>query len=755
MKEEFYRIESELKYNDNDSMHIHCEDGRYVKPDDDSDKQVLNAVEEALSKSFLKLFYRYPNTREGDGKKIDLVSISADIGVRAFSVFDYKIEDIKSIDGQTWVTSKDIRSKPVREARSAEQSLMRQFEKRDELLEGEFDAELLIDVSGYIAFPNIERDEFEAKFDLPQEVLDRIIFSNELKSSTRLISKLTEGSENSVSDESLRHVLAVMKFSDLLSGNQLNVIDSPQTKGELAQSIKNRLKCITDEQFKIGFERPDDPQRIRGIAGSGKTVVMALRAAIIHYQEDWKICVTFRNHGLYQTHRNLITEFYKSISGGGSPDWGNSIELLHGWGNRARNGLYRKLCLDNDAEFFDASEASEEFNKYNPAIKLEKVCNRLLETTEISQQYDAILIDEGQDFTPSFYQMCREALTGENRLYWAADEAQNLSTLQARDLTTLFGVDEDDELDISTDVSEGFISGGLQGTHVMDRSFRTPRSILMAAHAFGLGLYRDETIRTIRDQDQWSRLGYEVAEGDFSNESIGEDVRLERPAENSPHPLTQVESDGDEMIYPLLKTNWEDDKESEAQWIAKSIDKDLRSGISKDEIMIIYFWPPSVRDRLKRNLFENIRRHSNEIDNPHDSIHQVGEISDRAEFNKEGKISLSQVHYARGNEGSVVYLTGLEFISQSGYEDYMSKNSNWHDQYLGARNEAFIGLSRTLAWCRVSGHGEHDGAYHELNNIFQDTNSHEPHLTFPAPEPDDTQSDLGPMGGVQTTIDDV
>jgi len=746
MDQGIYRIESELERDDDDdeSMHIHCEDGRYAKPEDDADKRVLSSVENALSDSFLKLFYRYPNTREGDGEKIDLVAVSTKFGVRAISVFDFAVDDIESINNHAWALKDGSSIAAVREARSAEQSLKRQFEKRDELLEGDFDAEIRVDVSGFIALPNISREEFTERFDIPEQVIDRILFIDQMKSTTKLKSKLTVASDSSVSDELLRHVLAVLKFSELLSGNQLNVINEPQTKGEVAKTIQNRLKCITDDQFKIGFEHPDDPQRLRGIAGSGKTVVMALKAAIIHYQEDWDICVTFRNHGLYQTHRDLITEFYKALSGGSSPDWGGSLELLHGWGNKNRNGLYRKIALSNDANFFTSSQAADRFNEYNPAIKLEKVCRHLLDTTEIEQQYDAIIIDEGQDFTPSFYQMCRDVLTDEQRLYWAADEAQNLSTLEARNLETLFGTDEDGNVDIKRDVSEGFVSGGLQGTHVMDRSFRTPRSILMTAHAFGMGLYREEPIRAIREQEQWKRLGYKVTEGDFLKENIGEPVRLERPAQKSPHPLTQIESNRDESIYPLLKTHWADTAQSEARWIAEQIDRDLNAGLSKNDIMIIYFWPPSYRDEGKMTLFEGIRNHSDQIEDHHDAIHQVGE-SDRAEFRKPGKISLTQVHYARGNESPVVYLTGLEYISKSGYDKYMSRNSNWHNQYLGARNEAFVGLSRTLAWCRISGHGEHDDALHELEDIYSDTDSHKPHLTYPAPDEAARQSDPGPM----------
>ena len=42
------------------------------------------------------------------------------------------------------------------------------------------------------------------------------------------------------------------------------------------------------------FEVPDGPQRIKGLAGSGKTIVLALKAAYLHTQyPELKIGVTY------------------------------------------------------------------------------------------------------------------------------------------------------------------------------------------------------------------------------------------------------------------------------------------------------------------------------------------------------------------------------------------------------------------------------------------------------------------------------
>ena len=61
---------------------------------------------------------------------------------------------------------------------------------------------------------------------------------------------------------------------------------------------------------RAAFEIPDGPQRIRGLAGSGKTVVLALKAAYLHSQHpSWHIAVTFYTRALAQQYKEMITNF--------------------------------------------------------------------------------------------------------------------------------------------------------------------------------------------------------------------------------------------------------------------------------------------------------------------------------------------------------------------------------------------------------------------------------------------------------------
>lgn len=66
---------------------------------------------------------------------------------------------------------------------------------------------------------------------------------------------------------------------------------------------------------KAALEIVDGPQRIRGLAGSGKTIVLALKAAYLHSQfPEWDIVVTYYTRALWQQYRDLITKFVFEFS---------------------------------------------------------------------------------------------------------------------------------------------------------------------------------------------------------------------------------------------------------------------------------------------------------------------------------------------------------------------------------------------------------------------------------------------------------
>ena len=167
-------------------------------------------------------------------------------------------------------------------------------------------------------------------------------------------------------------------------------------------------------------------QRIRGLAGSGKTIVWRSRAAYLHAQHpDWRIAVTFYTRSLKGFFRHLINTF--SLQTGEEPDW-NSLRIVHAWGapgSRDRDGIYYEFCRAHDITYFDFDTAKRKFGRHRAFVA---ACeNALNHAGDDKQVYDAILVDEAQDFSAAFLKLCYKLLKHPRRLVYAYDELQSLS----------------------------------------------------------------------------------------------------------------------------------------------------------------------------------------------------------------------------------------------------------------------------------------------------------------------------------------
>lgn len=718
--------------------YLNCRIGENIRPDSESERMVLASIEEALSEQFLQLYYKYPHTGRGDAEYIDLVGLSSRAGAFVMEIVDVTIEEIEGITGPDWRLVDEITSiRPENTVGDAMVALRRQFEDRDELRTT--DRQSLIPVSDFVVLPQITQAEWCNSFD--EEPSNRLIFQDTLTDRETLQEKLNGASEATIDDEILRHGLATLKFSDSISGGQLNVAITPKSKRELLDFLDRRLKILTDKQLKIGLQTPDAPQQIRGIAGSGKTVVCALRAAKLHWEHpDWTVAVAFRTHGLRQTHEELIAAFYRNFSDGEDPNWDN-LHVRHGWGGKiSGHGMYYEIATTSGVAPLSYSEARHKFGRYTKTPELlDRCCRELIETGDIEENYDAIIIDEAQDLTPHFFRMCYTALSEPKRMYWAYDEAQNLASLEALSALDLFGLDENGNPRVSI---SGKLSGGVNSTHIMRKSFRTPRSILMTAHAFGMGLYRDgSVIQTLTTQDGWDRLGYEVADGDFKPSSVGERVVIKRPVENSPHPFWELQEPSE-----LLQLYWGDDWKDEIDWVVDDIQRNLeKEDVLPHEIMITHLWPYKKRqdplDQLEARLEERLGGLQNDRDSiVHHVTESVSKEGRRANFTEKGKITISEVHHARGNEAGIVYVMGLDSVAEEVSKDV--SDSNWRRQHLRSRNKAFVALTRTQGWCRLTGTDPTSKIAGEFNRVINDTRSRDPKIQFDVPADDSPFKDM-------------
>ncbi|MFW6029560.1 MAG: DEAD/DEAH box helicase, partial [Halanaerobiales bacterium] len=401
-------------------------------------------------------------------------------------------------------------------------------------------------------------------------------------------------------------------------------------------------------------------------------------------------------------------------------------KIFHAWGSKNQEGFYRKVCKHHGIK--PLSAGSRKLNDGAPNEKLVKACKIFLEENEdIDQIFDAILIDEAQDLVVDneelkyedkqpFFWLAYQTLkdineAGEKRLIWAYDEAQSLNSLNIPTAPELFGDDERFKRMVS-----GFHEGGIRKSEIMNKCYRTPGPILVAAHALGMGLLRPEgMLRGYTTQEDWENIGYEIKEGSFR--AIGQEVVLHRPKENTPNKVPKI-WDGD-----VIKFNNYNTRKNELNKLADNIKNNInhdKLNPSRD-ILVIALGNSKEAFKLKIEAARKLMEQDIDIYIPkslrNNELYPKYPNIDPNKFWNQGGVTVTNIHRAKGNEAYMVYVIGLDKIADK-------------EADFGLRNQLFVALTRTKGWLNVSGVGEFS-FYDEFRNVLESGNTFK--FTFQRP----------------------
>lgn len=477
--------------------------------------------------------------------------------------------------------------------------------------------------------------------------------------------------------------------------------DRPNSRGAILNDLDREIANFDLDQRRAALNVVEGPQRIRGLAGSGKTVILAYKAAHLHLKNpDALILYTFYTKSLYDFVKRLITRFYRQFIDH-DPDW-NRIHIRHAWGGRNVEGVYYNACLDAGVPPMNLQQAQSA----RPDDAFGYICGRLLESGRVRQRYDYILMDEAQDYPSSFYQLCFELTKGgpvDRNVVWAYDELQTIFNVKVQAPEDAFGSKGGRAV---MDLERASERSGGYGQHdiVLRRCYRNPREVLVTAHAVGFGLYSDTIVQMLEDAEHWRDVGYELESGACVP---GERVTLNRPEENSPLTISARQTKDE-----LVRTCVFESVDEEVAAIADEVEALIADGVRADEIMVI-----SLDDRHARLYFSALApllasRHI-DINNALDSPYRA-----RA-FARENAVTLSTVYRAKGNEAAAVFAIGVDALLP------MRRSR------VG-RNRLFTALTRAKAWLWVSGLRE--GARFFAEEI-QKALANSPRLQFQYPDP--------------------
>ncbi|HBB30436.1 MAG TPA: DNA/RNA helicase [Cyanobacteria bacterium UBA8803] len=478
----------------------------------------------------------------------------------------------------------------------------------------------------------------------------------------------------------------------------------------LAQARQSRSEFDLQQEH-IGKEIPPGPQRIRGIAGSGKTVLLCQKAAHMHLKHpDWDVALVFFSRSLYPTIIHQIDKWLRRFSGNevGYEAKNTKLQVLHAWGAKKQPGLYSQICKAAGVKRLTVSDTQSK----QPNESLAEVCAQLLQDARIPQLYDAILIDEGQDLMVDdrlkiqgkqpFYWMAYQALRPvdlaqpeQRRLIWGYDEAQSLESLTIPNASELFGED-------LGHLVTGQYAGGIRKSEIMHCCYRTPGPILTAAHGIGMGLLRQGGMLTgITRAEDWQAIGYEVT-GRFTP---GQQIILRRPPENSPNLIPEL-WDGPVLEFIAYRS-----RQEELTALADNILYNLRhDGLKPSrEILVVVLGSGFEAMQLETNVGEFLMSQGIDIYIPSTVDCNILQIDkDRRDPNQfwcEGGVTVSRIHRAKGNEADMVYVVGLDNVAKD-------------ESNLQLRNQLFVALTRAKGWVKLSGVGAYP-MYEEMWRVMQ------------------------------------
>lgn len=500
--------------------------------------------------------------------------------------------------------------------------------------------------------------------------------SNELVKDQEQLNTFLNNNNVNYSEDEYKKFLEVIQSITKLRTKATRKTSHENSKGYKLNKLEKSIANLDSQQSKAVIETTKGIQRIRGLAGSGKTIILALKVAYLHSKyRDWTIGVTFYTRSLKQLFNDLVNKFTIEQKNE-EPDW-NKIKIMQAWGSPRENGFYYEYCFQNNIEYLDFDHAKRKFGTTENL--LDKICyDAINASSEITPLYDVILIDEAQDFSENFLKLAYNSLkyhdsyNRKNRmLVYAYDELQNLSESTIKHPKEIFGEDIDFE--------SGRHRNKPTQDVILDVCYRNSGPVLTTAHALGFGIYRDNGLVTMfKDKQLWLDVGYKIDNG---NLEYGQQVVLKRDNETSP----EYYKDIDELDNLIITEGFADKKE-QYDWVAKEIKKNIREeDLEYRDIIVIHPDPLSAQKEF--GYFSSIM-----IENDLQT-HLAGVSTSPDKFYLNNSIVFTSIYRAKGNEAPMIYIVNSDFC----YEGLNLQKK---------RNTIFTAVTRSKCWVRLCGIGE-------------------------------------------------
>ena len=672
-----------------------------------SEKLVWDSIIRAFINRKCLAYWRYPIfEQQGFRKEPDILIADYQLGLIVIEVKGIKIEQLVGLVGHRW-QYQNFYTQYGNPYQQAERQLfaLLSYSEREPLLKQQISARAVV------ALPNITQTQWQQKGFARQPNSPPILFSEQLADVDSIINSISQ-TPPIISGSTLTNTQWELWLS-VLGGTAIYTPPEPKnnctspSKRKYIQQVRSRLNQLDLNQEKIAKQIPPGMQRIRGIAGSGKTVILCQKAALMSVKyPQWEIALVFFSRSLYSVITQQIKQWIRYFSAAQiSYDPQKSrLKILHAWGSKQQPGFYGTVCrAAGEIPLSVPFTVSKQ-----PHEALAEACVRLLENSTIPAIFDAVLIDEAQDLISNnwryqdkqpFYWLAYQSLRPVNpiapqqrRLIWAYDELQSLSSLKIPEPAELFG----EELG---HLVTGKYSQQLNKTEIISRCYRTPHQIIIIAQAIALGLLRKRGLLTGSIYpEEWQALGFKI-NGDWQ---LGNQITLIREPHNSPNIISQLWQ-GSMISFARFPS-----RQQELTVLAQKIRHNLtQDHLQPDrDILIIVLGGAYDAAELAKQTATFLINQGIKIYLPSQpSFNSLDQQQlNPNQFWYPGATTVSTIHRAKGQCASQVYLVGLDRIAIAEANLYL-------------RHQLYVALTRTTAWIEISGIGSY-ALYQELAQLI-------------------------------------
>ncbi len=363
------------------------------------ERKVFAALREHLPEDYLV----YYDTRVGD-RYPDFTIIGPDLGVVVLEVKDWRLKSIVGVSPDSVVitngSGEHVVRSPVPQAREYTFKILGLLKNRPRLWDGE---RLRCGYAFGAVLPLLGADDIQAPSrvgpSLEEALGPGLILTADDLAADRLLPRL-------------RRLLPPWAArAPRLTDAQMDEIRAalyPEIRVGWARDDAEIVQVMDREQERLAKSMGEGHRLVRGVAGSGKTIVLTCRAR--HLRElhpDWRILVLCFNRVLAEHLARTIGE-------------DDRLEVLtfHAW--CARELRRAKIPLPPTPE---RGAAWHEYWERVPTLLLDAYAAGRAP----AGAYQGILVDEGQDFANDWYRALQKALDpATNSLLVALDSSQNI-----------------------------------------------------------------------------------------------------------------------------------------------------------------------------------------------------------------------------------------------------------------------------------------------------------------------------------------